>query len=129
MELPRPRTRNIAVYFNQFARQEMPAGANQHYPARGGIWKVKHGRLGQGAAFDLSGPCHGALDEVVTIGLRLAQDAIEAGDAALAERLIARVESVKIEYEIAEQEAELARLEVLVAKTAEAQVIVSKQNK
>ncbi len=127
MELPKPKTRNIMTYFNQFARGHAPEGSNQHHQSISRGWRERKPKSDPGAVFSLSGSCEGKLEDVLALGLRMAQDAIETGNVSFAEEIIARIETVKVEYEIAEKEAELKRLELQVAKVAEAQAIVAKR--
>jgi hypothetical protein len=59
----------------------------------------------------MSGPSEGDLSDVIELGLKLAQEAIDRGDEAYAEAILSRVRVVKKEHEIAAKEKELTQLQ------------------
>jgi len=110
MNLPRPWTSDIIKYSSAIARGAMPSGAHQHKVTKAGLWRVKKPRRPAGVCFAMSGKSEGDLSDVVELGLKLVQEAIDRGDEAYAEAILKRMGIVKKEREIEEKQVELIRL-------------------
>jgi hypothetical protein len=88
----------------------MPSGAHQHKVTKAGLWRVKKPRRPAGVCFAMAGRSEGDLSDVVELGLKLAQEAMDRGDSEYAEAILNRIKIVRKEREIEEKQVELIRL-------------------
>ena len=99
MDLPRPKFDNVIPYSNMLGRRSLPPGAGVHKPAKAGRWRVGKPRKDKGVSFSISGPCSGDLVDVVTLGMRIAREAMDRGELEYAERIVKRLRKLPLEYE------------------------------
>jgi hypothetical protein len=77
----------------------MPTGAVKKKYPKTHRWSIKKPRNGKTISFAMFGPCSGELCEVMSLGLRLAREAMAGGDNDYAQRILNRVKKIPLEYE------------------------------
>lgn len=110
MDLKKPVNDNVMSYHNRNARECMPVGANRKKPAKAGRWVVKKARNSRPVSFSLVGECKGDLVDVMTLGMKIAREALEQGDERLAERVIKKLKKLPLEREKEQLERQAQRL-------------------
>ena len=94
MNLPRPVNDNVVAYHKRLARECQPTGSGQHKSAKAGRWVSKLPRRPAAVIFDLNDSCSGPADEIVKIGLEMAQRAMLEGNLESAELIIRKVKEL-----------------------------------
>lgn len=100
MDLPIPRTKNILQYAQMLGRQSVPTGGCQRKPVKAGRWRKKAPRRAAAVCFDLKGACSGDLSEVMSVGMRMAREALDRGDKDFAREILNRLKKIPREYEL-----------------------------
>lgn len=87
MELPKN--------FNYQMVSNKPQYLDRHH-----VIKSTRKSMRPGVEFSMSGPCRGALHEVIGLAISLAEEAFSTGNKMLAQNILKRIEAVKVQYEI-----------------------------
>jgi hypothetical protein len=99
MDIGKPKNGNIIEFSARLGRESMPIGAKHPHKAnKSKLWVTKKPRPIT-RYFDLFGPCKGDMTEVMDLGLQLAREALDKGDREYAERILARLKKIPMEYE------------------------------
>ena len=93
MNIGRPKNGNVIEFSARIANASMPTGANRHKPPKSNRWITKAPRPVT-RYFDLMGPCRGDRYLAIELGIKLAREALEAGDRVFAERVMARIQEL-----------------------------------
>jgi hypothetical protein len=110
MEFKKYKPGEAVSHHGRNAKESMPLGARKHKSSKAHRWRKSRPRKDQGVSFSLTGSCSGELSEVMSLGVRLAKEAMAEGDADMAQHILNRVKKLPMEYRRAELMAQRERI-------------------